>query len=153
MDSGSERTLLPRPTADLCQLQLRPSRKAVVGAGRENLHFHGAADVVLHVPGTAGEVSLEVLVADCSDNIVLGKNFLKAVEVAVNFSTGVLSCFGQEVRETAATISWCVVSGGPTCDFKDSLEEEAMDQVKENAELSHLLSPLSVAYPASASCT
>ncbi|XP_043227505.1 uncharacterized protein LOC122384293 [Amphibalanus amphitrite] len=141
VDSGSERTLLSRSTADRCQLQLRHSRKAVVGAGQESLHVHGAADVVLHVPGTAGEVTMEVLVAECSDCVLLGTDFLKAAEVAVNFSTGVLSCFGQEVREPAATVCRCVVTDGAVEDFEDSLDEEVMpflDQVKTQADLSHL---------------
>ena len=141
VDSGSERTLLSRPTADMCRLKLRPSRKAVVGAGRESLHVHGAADVVLHVPGTAGEVTMEVLVTECSDDLLLGTDFLKAAEVAINFSTGALSCFGQEVGEQAATVCRCVVMGGAMEDSEDSLEEEVMtflDQAEEQADLSHL---------------
>ena len=51
VNSGSERTLLSKKTAELCDLRLRGSRKKVVGAGRENFAVYGAADVNLQVTG------------------------------------------------------------------------------------------------------
>ena len=110
VDSGSERTLLSRPTADACQLKLRPSRKAVVGAGRESLPVHGAADVVLHVPGTAGEVSMEVLVAGCSDNLLLGTDFMRAAEMTMDFVSGQVTVFGQSVEPQPVTVCRCTVA-------------------------------------------
>ena len=142
VDSGSERTLLSKETAEQCQLSLRGSRKSVVGAGRERLTVHGATDVVLQVPGTAGEVCMEVLVADCGDTVLLGTDFLKAAEVAVDFSSGLLSCFGQQVESSPATVCRCVVNG--TDDWESQLDGEVMPflgQVKGgNPDLSHLLS-------------
>ena len=133
MDSGSVKTLISLDTADKCGLSLRPCRKAVVGAGREELRVHGAANVTICVSGTVGEVTLEVLVADCTDQVLLGTDFLSAAEVSVDFSKGTVTVWGQEVCQSPITVCRCVVQEHEVSSVTEWEPEEAiLPPVKDN---------------------
>ena len=87
---------------------------------------------------------MEVLVTDCGDDVLLGTDFLKAAEVAIDFGTSGLTCFGQPVESSTrgGTVCRCVINGPD--DFEGQLNEEVMpflEQTKgddSGPDLSHL---------------
>ena len=107
MDSGSERTLLSKDTADQIGLQIRDTRRRVVGVSLEQLTVYGTCCVELKVGRHS--VSMEVLVTDCRDKLILGTDFLCAAEVAMNFGTGEVTVFGEPVGQKPVTVCRCAV--------------------------------------------
>ena len=67
IDSGSERTLVSKSTADDLGLQLEKSNRQVLGAATERLTVYGASKAVLEVGGH--EVAMDVLVCSSSELI------------------------------------------------------------------------------------
>ena len=108
VDSGSERTLVSKTTADMLGLNVQPSSRCVMGPGKEQLIVYGCSMVELAVSGD--QVVLEVLVTDCRDSLILGTDFLRAAEVRVDFGTGQVSVFGQPVEQSPVTVCRCSVA-------------------------------------------
>ena len=108
IDSGSERTLVNRSTAEDLGLQLVSTRRQVLGAAKEQLIVYGSSKTVLELCGH--EVVMEVLVCNCRDRIILGTDFLRAAEVKVDFCTGQVFAFGQPIEDNPVTVCRCTVS-------------------------------------------
>ena len=108
MDSGSERTLLSKETADLLGVQMRDTNRRVVGVALEQLTVYGSCCLDLTVGSHM--VNMEVLVTDCRDQLILGTDFLRAAEVSMDFGTGSVSVFGEVVGQTPVTVCRCTVA-------------------------------------------
>ena len=117
LDSGSEKTLVSKATADLVGLRVQPSNRQVLGPGKEQLIVYGCS--VAHLAINGDEVVLEVLVTDCRDSIILGTDFLRAAEVSVDFGSGQVTVFGHPVEQRPVTVCRCSVA--------ETFEDEVCD--------------------------
>ena len=117
LDSGSEKTLVSKVTADLVGLRVQPSNRQVLGPGKEQLIVYGCS--VVHLAINGDEVVLEVLVTDCRDSIILGTDFLRAAEVSVDFGSGQVTVFGHPVEQRPVTVCRCSVA--------ETFEDEVCD--------------------------
>ena len=123
MDSGSEQTLISKKLAKEASLTVHPSSRKIKGINSGPSQVSGATQVNITVEG--GEVNLEALVADIQEPVILGTDFLKAAEVAVDFSRGTVSVWGRTVPEVS-TVCRCVVSDGLKEPEEFFMEEELM---------------------------
>ena len=113
IDSGSERTLICKSTADELGLQLVRTNRQILGAAKEQLIVHSSSKTVLEVCGH--QVVMEVLVCNCRDKMILGTDFLRAAEIRVDFCTGQVFAFDQLIEDRPVTVCRCTVceSVGP----------------------------------------
>ena len=54
-------------------------------------------------------MSLETLVSEIREPALLGNDFLRAAEVTVNFSKGLVTVWGREAPQTMSIVCRCVV--------------------------------------------
>ena len=121
LDCGSERTLVSEATAREVGLKRQPSRVRVVGAGQESLKVHGCASCDVTVSDSGGTVSLEVLIVECGDKVLLGTDFLRAAEIRIDFASGEVTCFGVPISQAPVTVCRCVTEDG--LDLEEEMQE------------------------------
>ena len=107
IDSGAEQTVVSEQMAREAQLKVQPSDRLIKGISGGPNRVRGVAQMDIEVEGNV--VNLETLVSEIQEPVLLGNDFLRAAEVTVNFSKGLVTAWGREVPQTMSTVCRCVV--------------------------------------------